>query len=355
MGAAIRMGIIESLSLGFGLDYPEEGSVARFKAYLIEQQDGRIGGRFTEFSEERLDAGEVTIRIACSSVNYKDALAATGAGKVIRRFPCIGGIDMAGTVVASSDARFTKGDAVIATSYDIGVSHHGGFAEYGRVPADWVVPMPRGMNFREAMALGTAGFTAALGIQRLEDNGLAPGSGPVAVTGATGGVGSIAIDILARRGYEVVAISGKDAEHDYLRGLGAQRVISRHGLEMGRRPLEKATWAGAFDCVGGELLGWLTRSLQQGASIASAGNAAGIDLATTVLPFILRGNNLLGVDSGYWPMPGRQRIWQRLAGDMKPAQLERITRVIAFDALPAVFDDFLQARVRGRTVVDIAA
>ncbi|GAB4169727.1 MAG: oxidoreductase [Rhodocyclaceae bacterium] len=325
-----------------------------FKAYLIEQHDGGVSGRFVEFAPERLDAGEVTIRVAYSSINYKDALAATGAGRIIRRFPCIGGIDLAGTVIESTEPRFAAGDAVIATSYDIGVAHHGGYARFARIPAGWVVPLPAGLTKFEAMALGTAGFTAALGIQRLEDNGLRPGDGPVAVTGASGGVGSLVVDILAKRGYEVVAITGKDAEHDYLRRLGAAEVRPRPGLDLGKRPLEKATWAGAYDCVGGELLAWLTRGMKQGASIASAGNAGGIDLHTTVLPFILRGNNLLGVDSGYWPMPGRQRIWERLAGELRPPHLAEIARSIAFDALPGAFEDFLRARVRGRIVVDVA-
>ncbi len=325
-----------------------------FRALLIDEENGNVAARLAQMTESQFDRGEITVRVAYSSVNYKDALAATGAGKIIRRFPCVGGIDLCGTVIDSSDARFAKGDAVIATSYEIGVSHHGGYAEYARIPAEWVVALPPGLSPLDAMALGTAGFTAALGVQRLEDNGLRPGSGPVAVTGATGGVGSLALDILAKRGYHVVAITGKDSEHDYLRGLGAKEVVSRHTLEMGRRPLEKSIWAGAFDTVGGEPLAWLTRCMQQGASIACAGNAAGIELHTTVMPLILRGNNLLGVDSGWWPMPGRQKIWERLAADMRPPHLERISRVIAFDELPGVFDDFLQAKVRGRIVVDIA-
>lgn len=324
-----------------------------FKAYLIDQHDGKVSGGFVRFSPDRLDPGEVTIRVAYSSINYKDALAATGAGRIIRRFPCIGGIDLAGTVIASSDPRFAEGDPVIATSYDIGVSHHGGYAQYARIPAAWVVALPQGMSLFEAMALGTAGFTAALGIVRMEDNGLRPQAGPVAVTGASGGVGSLAVDILAARGYRVVAVTGKDEEHDYLRGLGAAEVLRRQDLDLGRRPLEKATWAGAYDCVGGEMLAWLTRTMKQGGSIASAGNAGGIELHTTVLPFILRGNNLLGVDSGYWPMAGRQRIWQLLAGEMRPAHLAEIARAIPFDALPEAFADFLRARVRGRVVVEL--
>jgi putative YhdH/YhfP family quinone oxidoreductase len=328
--------------------------VNSFKAYLIQQDGDGVAGRFTTMSEGQLDGGDVTIRVAYSSVNYKDALAATGAGRIIRRFPCVGGIDLSGTVVASADARFSPGDAVIATSYDIGVAHHGGYAEFARVPSGWVVAMPGGLSPFDAMALGTAGFTAALGIQRLEDNGMQPGCGPIAVTGATGGVGSIAVDILAKLGYEVTAITGKDSERAYLHSLGASEVISRHSLEMGRRPLEKAMWAGAYDTVGGEPLAWLTRTMRQEASIAACGLTAGVELNTTVMPFILRGVNLLGVDSGYWPMPGRQRIWERLATDMRPPHLSAMTRSIAFDELPSVFDEFLRGQVRGRIVVDIA-
>jgi putative YhdH/YhfP family quinone oxidoreductase len=326
-----------------------------FKAFLISEEGGRTSAAFVDLRGSQLDAGEVLLRVAYSSVNYKDALAATGAGRIVRRFPCVGGIDMAGTVLESADPRFAKGDAVIATSFDLGVAHHGGYAEYARVPADWVVPLPRGMSSFESMALGTAGFTAALGIQRLEDNGLRPGQGPVAVTGASGGVGSLAVDILARLGHHVVAITGKDAEHDYLRRLGAKEVVSRHGLDMGKRPLEKSIWAGAYDTVGGEPLAWLTRTMQQGASIAACGLTAGPRLETTVMPFILRGNSLLGVDSGYWPMPGRQRIWERLATDLRPGHLAEMTRTIRFDELPGTFPEFLAARVRGRIVVDLAA
>lgn len=325
----------------------------KFKAYIIEQVEGRVVSRFTDLDESNLDPGEVTIKVAYSSINYKDALAATGAGKIIRRFPCIGGIDLSGTVVTSSDERFKPGDAVIATSFDIGVSHHGGYAEYARIPAGWVVPLPAGMSLFDAMAIGTAGFTAALGIQRLQDNGLKPGDGPVVVTGSTGGVGGIAVDILAHLGYEVTAVTGKANEHDYLKHLGAAKVISREELNPGPRPMERAIWAGAYDTVGGEPLAWLTRAMKQGASIAACGNAAGFDLKTTVLPFILRGNNLLGVDSGYWPMPDRENLWQRLANDLKPVHLADMTRCIAFDELPNLFDDFLKSRIRGRVVVAI--
>ncbi|HWS13563.1 MAG TPA: oxidoreductase [Rhodocyclaceae bacterium] len=326
-----------------------------FKAYLVEQQDGKIAGRFVQFSPEQFDRGEVTLRVAYSSINYKDALAATGAGKIIRRYPCVAGIDMAGTVVESADGRFKPGDQVIATSYDIGVAHHGGYAEYGRVPADWVVPLPAGMSLYESMALGTAGFTAALGIVRMEDNGLAPANGPVIVTGATGGVGSLAIDMLARLGYAVTALTGKEAETGYLKGLGAAEVMLRGGLDLSKiRPLDRALWAGAVDNLGGDVLAWIASTMKQNGTIASIGLAASMSLNTTVAPFILRGASLLGIDSGYCAMPLRRRVWERLAGDLRPPHLAELTRTVGFDAIPGLFDEFLQGRARGRVVVDIA-
>lgn len=327
-----------------------------FKAYRIHEVEKKVSARFEQMTLADLDPGEVVIRVAYSSVNYKDALAATGAGRIIRRFPCVGGIDLSGTVIESSDARFSRGDAVIATSYDIGVAHHGGYAEYARIPADWVVPMPQGMSLFEAMALGTAGYTAALGVVRMEQNGLAPDSGPVIVTGATGGVGSIAIDILAGLGYQVVALTGKEAESDYLKGLGAKEVMLRQGLDLAKiRPLGKEQWAGAVDNLGGDVLAWIASTMKQHGVIASIGLAASMTLNTTVAPFILRGASLLGIDSGYTPMPLRREVWRRLASDMRPKHLKAMTRIIPFDDLPGVFEDFIQSRVRGRIVVDLAA
>ncbi len=326
-----------------------------FKAYLINQEDGKVVSRFVDMQDEQLDPGEVTIRVAYSSVNYKDALAATGAGKIIRRFPCIGGIDLAGIVTESRDPRFAKGDAVLATSYDIGVAHHGGYAEVARVPADWVVKLPRGMTPKEAMAFGTAGFTAGLAVLRMEANGLKPGNGPVVVSGATGGVGSVAIEVLAKLGYRVVALTGKEAETGYLTDIGASEVMLRQSLDLARiKPLDKALWAGAVDNLGGEVLAWMASTMQIGGTLASIGLAASHTLNTTVMPFILRGISLLGIDSVNCPMPQRAEVWRRLASDMRPAHMERMTRTIAFDQLPTVFDDFLKARAKGRTVVDIA-
>jgi putative YhdH/YhfP family quinone oxidoreductase len=329
--------------------------VGPFKAYLIDQKDGKTISGFTDFSEDRLDPGEVTIRVACSSVNYKDALAATGAGRIIRRYPCIGGIDMAGIVVKSADARFKEGDEVIATSYDIGVAHHGGYAEYGRVPADWVVPLPSGLSLFDAMALGTAGYTAALGVVRMEENGLAPANGKVIVSGATGGVGSIAVDILSRLGYHVVALTGKESQTDYLKHLGAREVMLRAGLDLGKiKPLDKALWAGAVDNLGGDVLAWMASTMQHNGTIACIGLAASMNLNTTVAPFILRGASLLGIDSGYTAMPLRRRVWERLASDMRPAHLAEMTRILKFDELPAVFEEFIQGQAHGRVVVSIA-
>lgn len=329
-------------------------SQSPFRAFLIEEYGGKVGGRFVDLDAASLDRGEVVIRVAFSSVNYKDALAATGAGRIIRRYPCVGGIDLAGTVVSSSDERFREGDEVIATSFDIGVAHHGGYAECARIPADWVVPLPVGMSLFEAMALGTAGFTAALGIVRMEENGLRPANGPVIVTGATGGVGSLAIDMLAGRGYHVVALTGKETQIDYLKGLGAAEVMLRAALDPSRiRPLDKAMWAGAVDNLGGDVLAWIASTMKQAGTIASIGLADTPTLKTTVMPFILRGVSLLGVDSGYIGEPSRSSVWRRLASDLKPKHLAAMTRRIAFADLPGVFDDFLQSRVRGRTVVEI--
>ncbi len=326
-----------------------------FWAYQICDENGSSSGRLVEVTLDDLDSGEVVIKSYYSGVNYKDALAATGAGRVIRRFPCVGGVDVAGVVESSTDARFKAGDEVLVTGYGMGVDHDGGFAEYVRVPADWVVPLPTGLTMHDAMALGTAGFTAALSIHRLEQNELRPENGKVIVTGATGGVASLAIGMLARLGYHVVALTGKDGEHEYLKSLGAAEILSRHDLVTGTRPLEKAQWAGALDAVGGETLAWLTRSMQQNGVIASFGNAGGIELHTTVMPFILRGVRLIGIDSAATSMPLRREIWQRLASDLYPAQLKQVVHCLPFARLPEVFSPLLAGKSRGRTVIQFAA
>jgi acrylyl-CoA reductase (NADPH) len=323
-----------------------------FKAYRLHEQGGKVSGRFEHLKQEDLPPGEVVIQVAYSGINYKDALAATGTGKIVRSFPLIGGIDLSGTVVESTDQRFREGQEVIATSFDIGVSHDGGYSELARIPAKWVVPLPKGLSLEESMILGTAGYTAALGIVRMEQNGLKPGNGPVIVTGATGGVGSIAIDVLAKLGYEVTALTGKSESADYLKAIGAKDVMLRSALDLSKiRPLDKALWAGAVDNLGGDVLSWIASTMKQSGTIASIGLAASMELKTTVAPFILRGACLLGIDSGYTPMPLRTEIWRRLSTDMKPAHLEEMTRVIPFDELPGAFQAFIDGKVTGRTVV----
>ena len=326
-----------------------------FKAYRIFIENNKIEGRIADLTLSDLMPGEVVFKNAYSSVNYKDALAATGVGgKVIRKYPLVGGIDAAGVVESSSDTRFKPGDEVICTSYDFGVAHDGGFAQYCRVPADWVVPLPQGLSLFEAMVLGTAGYTAGLAVELLELNGLAPGNGKVLVNGATGGVASLAIDMLSGKGYAVTAVTGKDTEHDFLKRLGAQEVLARSAIDMGTRPLEKSLWAAAFDSVGGDQLSWLTRSMNQNGLIASFGNAGGIELKTNVLPFILRGVRLIGVDSAATPMPLRCKVWQRLASDLKPRHLADIANTIALADLGAYFDKMLKGGIRGRAVVRVS-
>jgi len=327
--------------------------MATFKAYRIFNEDNKVQSRLVDVSLDELDAGEVVIKTAYSSVNFKDALAATGRGKILKRFPLNGGIDVAGRVESSTDARFTPGDAVLVTGYDLGVSQDGGYAELVRVPGDWVVPLPQGLTPFDAMTFGTAGFTAALAVVRLEQIGVAPDHGPIAVTGATGNVGTSAIGCLARRGYRVAAITGKESEREYLLGLGAAEVINRTSLQMGTRPLEKATWAGAIDALGGDVLAWLTRTTGLWGGIASCGLAAGSDLHTTVMPFILRGVSVLGIDSVACPMDIRRRVWERLATDLRPAALAGIAREIAFDDLPDAFTALLNGAARGRYVVKL--
>lgn len=335
-----------------------------FRAYRIFEQEGKSQGRFVELSLADLDSGEVVIRAHYSSVNYKDALAATGAGRVVRRFPCVGGVDVSGVVESSSDARFKAGDEVLVTGYGMGVDHDGGYAEFVRVPADWVVKLPQGLTLFDVMALGTAGFTAALAIHRLEQNELTPEKGKVIVTGATGGVGSLAIRMLSQLGYCVVALTGKTSAHDYLRSLGASEILLRDEIDLhSGRVLEKGQWAGALDAVGGDMLAWLTRSMQQDGAIASFGNAGGGELHTTVFPFILRGVKLLGVDSAATAMPLRQTIWQRLAHDpsawlrtgLRPQQLDLVAHTIPFEHLPETFAAMQRGASQGRTVVQIAA
>jgi acrylyl-CoA reductase (NADPH) len=325
-----------------------------FKAFRIHSEGGQVAARFEDLTLDDLGAGEVVIRVACSDINYKDALAATGAGKILRRYPLVGGIDLAGAVESSSDARYKPGDAVLVTGCGLSETHDGGYAQYARVPGDWVIPMPSGLDARTAMSLGTAGFTAALAIHRMEQNGQTPGGGPIVVTGATGGVGSVAVDMLATRGYEVIAVSGKAEAAEYLKALGASEVLDRKSLDLGSRPLEAARFAGAIDNLGGEVLTWLTRTVDFWGNIASIGLASSPELKTTVMPFILRGVALLGINSSATRREWRLAVWQRIATDLKPRQLARIvTRTIDFEELPQAFPDYLAGRVTGRTLVRI--
>lgn len=322
-----------------------------FRAFRVH---AGVPGALENITLDQLSPGEVVIEAHYSSVNYKDALAGLARGKILRRFPLVAGVDVAGRVLDSGDARFTTGDSVLVTGCGLGESHDGGFAEIVRVPADWVVPLPAGLSLFDAMALGTAGFTAALAIDRLEQNGLQPGQGAVIVSGASGGVGSIAIDLLSGRGYDVVAMSRKPDAADYLASLGAGEVIDTAAVAAETGPLEQARWAGAIDSVGGDVLAWLTRTVNPWGSIASIGLAGGHELHTTVMPFILRGVSVLGITSANCPMARRLRIWERLVSDLQPRHLDRIVAgTITLDALPGVFEQLLAGRHRGRHVVQI--
>ncbi|MGZ5185555.1 MAG: acrylyl-CoA reductase family protein [Caldimonas sp.] len=323
-----------------------------FNAYLISGDASQVRSDFAVLSDEDLDPGDIVVRVAYASVNYKDALAATGKGRIIKRFPCVGGIDAVGIVESSGDARFGQGDAVIVHSHGFGVSHHGGYARRARVPADWVNKVPTSLSLLEAITIGVAGYTAALAIDLMELNGLTPGMGLVLVNGATGGVGSIGIDLLAQRGHHVVAATSKEDQVDYLRLLGASEVISSHSLPPATKPLEKARWQGAIDSLGGEPLAALTRTVQKDGVIASIGNAAGIEFSTTVMPFILRGVRLIGVNSDNGPEL-RKRIWDRLGGDLRPRHLASIANVEPFAALPAVMQAVTKGHIRGRTVIEV--
>lgn len=330
-------------------------TIGGFSAFRIHQENGKVAPRLETIALNDLAAGEVVIRVEYSTINFKDALAATGAGKILRRYPLVAGIDLAGHVVSSSDPAFAPGQPVLVNGCGLSETHDGGYAEFARVKSEWVVPVPAGLDTWQCMALGTAGYTAALAIHRMEQNGQEPGQGEIVVTGATGGVGSLAIDMLAARGYRAVAVTGKPAAQDYLTAIGATRVLLRSAIDPGTKPLEEAQWAGAIDNVGGELLAWLTRTTNFWGNIASIGMAGSGELKSTVFPFILRGINLLGINSVYTPRPLRLAVWQRLAGDLKPRHLQRIANTtIGFDQLPAAFDAFVQGKVTGRVVVRIA-
>ena len=326
----------------------------QFKAFRIHDENGRIVSRFDTITLDDLTPGDVVVRVTWSGINYKDALAATGAGKIPRKFPVVGGIDLAGVVESSSDARYKPGDTVVVTGCDLSETHDGGYSPYARVQGDWITPLPPGLDARAAMALGTAGFAAALAIHRMEQNGQLPENGPIVVTGATGGVGTIAIDMLAARRYEVIAVSGKPQAADFLKSLGAARVLPRQEIDYGSRPLERAQFAGAIDNVGGDMLTWLTRTMSYGGNIASVGLAASAKLETTVMPFLLRAVSLLGINTSAAPRDLRLAVWKRIGTDLAPRHLDKIvTREIGFDELPAAFEPYIKGEVTGRTVVRI--
>ena len=327
-----------------------------FRAYVAERAaDERVERGVREaFPAAELPEGDVEVRVDWSSVNYKDALATIAEGKVARINPIIPGIDLAGEVVASTDPSFEAGDSVLAHGYDLGVARHGGYAQFTRLPAGYVVPLPGGLSAREAMAVGTAGFTAAMSVAALEARGLQPGDGPVIVTGASGGVGSTAVGILAGRGHEVWAATGKPDEEERLRGLGAAGIVPRDEcVAASPRPLESGRWAGAVDTVGAATLPYVLRTLRPGAAVASSGNAGGARLETTVLPFILRGVAMLGMDSVAMPIEERRALWGRIASDLRPNGLGTGVTEVTLDTLESALDGILAGRARGRWVVRV--
>ena len=336
-------------------EVPVPAIPASFRAYVAERIDDRVERGIRSLSPADLPDGEVEVRVEWSSVNYKDGLATRADGKVARISPIVPGIDLAGTVVDSIDPAFSVGDRVLAHGYDLGVARHGGYAEYQRLPAGWVVPLPAGLTAAQAMAIGTAGFTAAMGIAALEARGLTPASGPVLVTGASGGVGRMALAILAPRGYEVWAATGKADEAARLTELGAAGVLSRDEVTAeSPKPLESGRWAGAVDSVGGPTMPYILRTLAPGGGVAACGNAGGPAFSTTILPFILRSVALLGMDSVAVPIAERRALWDRLATDMRPAGLGEDVTEVGLDSLEAALDGVVEGRARGRWVVRVA-
>ena len=326
----------------------------QFRSLLVEKTEDLFSVDVKELSLDDLHQGDVVIRVAYSSFNYKDALASLPNGKIARVYPLIPGIDFAGTVVSSSNPQFKEGDEVISASPEIGVSHHGGFSEYARVPGNWLVSLPKGLSMKQAMILGTAGFTAALSIQRLEENGLKPEKGPIMVKGATGGVGSLAVMMLAKRKYDVVASTGKETAFNFLRKLGATEILTREDLSPETvRPLEKQRWAGAIDPVGGKNLSYLASAIKYGGSIALSGMTGGTEFTSSIFPFILRGINLLGINKD-GPMEQNILIWNRLATDLHLGQtLDEIHHEITLDDLPAMFPKILSGQILGRIIVKL--
>jgi putative YhdH/YhfP family quinone oxidoreductase len=325
-----------------------------FTAFRIHNDEDGYRSGPEEITLEDLNEGDVTIRAEWSCINYKDALAGTGKGRILKRFPLVGGIDVAGTVVASDTAQFSEGDEVLVTGCELSESRDGGYTQYLRLDSESVIPIPAGLTTREAMALGTAGFTAAMSLYRMEALGQEPGHGPIVITGASGGVGSIAINLLTRAGYEAHAITGKVAEFDWLESLGARQCISRHDLHWGQRPLETARWAGCIDSVGGDMLAGITRVIDLFGNIACCGMAGGHGLNTTVFPLILRGVSLIGVSSNNCPVELRKELWSRLANEWKPQMLDEIAGgVVSLDEMEPEFEKMMTGQSLGRTLVRI--
>ena len=325
---------------------------AEFRAFVVDKVGDTVERGVRDFAAADLPAGEVEVRVGWSSVNYKDALATIASGKVARISPLIPGIDLAGTVIASEDGAIPVGSEVIAHGYELGVARHGGYAEYARVPAGWIVPLPHGLTTREAMAVGTAGFTAALSVARLEANGLSPADGPVLVTGASGGVGRTATAILAERGYEVWAATAKTEVHEDLRAMGAAGILSRDDVTTDSpRPLEAERWAAAVDCVGAATLPYILRTLKWGGAVAASGNTSGASFGTTVFPFILRGVSLLGIDSAQVPIVDRRRLWDRIAEDLRPRGLGEALTEVDLDGVETALDAILAGRAHGRWLI----
>lgn len=325
-----------------------------YKAFRIHKENGKHSAGLEDLELQEPESGELLIRVRFSSINYKDALAGTGKGQILRHFPLTGGIDASGDVVKSNDRRFQEGDQVIVTGYELSATHDGGYAQYLKAPADWAVPLPEGLGPYEAMAMGTAGFTAALALHRMEANGQNPEMGPILVTGASGGVGSFAVNIFDGEGYEVTAVSGKPEQQGFLEHLGAQEVIKREAVRAGHHALERGRWGGAVDNVGGEMLAGITRTVKPWGNIASIGLAGGHELNTTVMPFIIRGISLLGINSAGCPHEIRSELWQRLATDLHPRNLEDIVdQVVTLEQLPVFFEQMLAGKTHGRILVKI--
>ena len=328
-----------------------------FNALIVEKdEDGKTHADIQQIAEDRLPEGDVTVAVEHSTVNYKDGLCLGAGGGLVRKYPHVPGIDFAGTVESSSDPRYKPGDKVVLTGWRVGEAHWGGYAQKARVKADWLVPLPGGLTTRQAMAVGTAGLTAMLSVMALEDHGLTPDKGPVLVTGAAGGVGSVAVAILAARGYEVAGVTGRPETADYLRGLGATQIVAREEInETVKRPLEAETWAGCIDAVGGAMLARVLGQMKYGASVAAVGLAGGAGLPATVIPFLLRGVNLLGIDSVMQPYDNRLRAWERIAKDLPMDKLEAMVRPATLSDLPELGRAILAGQVQGRVVVDVNA